>query len=124
LTDVAEKLWDIANLITGFAVAQVLATTFALAKGEIKALKGPMAHWLALGSTLLFASMYLTAIIWCGYKTIDIEPDRHGILLRVAWGRAVAVITVNLALLLALYGHRRGEQIIEETKKHPARLGR
>ena len=48
-----EKLWDLANLITGFAIVQTLATTFALAEGELKIMKGPTAHSYAVIGTII-----------------------------------------------------------------------
>ena len=34
----AEKLWDTANIIAGFAIVQAIATTFSLARLDLKAL--------------------------------------------------------------------------------------
>jgi len=53
----AEKLWDIANVVTGFAVAQVLATTFAMGNHQMAMLSVQQAHWPqpeALSSLRLF----------------------------------------------------------------------
>ena len=62
----AEKLWDLANLIAGFGVLQAIATIFALTKGELKGLRGLAAHRYAAIGTVVFTLFYVIAIIWCG----------------------------------------------------------
>jgi hypothetical protein len=106
---VAEKLWDMANIITGFAIAQVLATTFALAKHELKALKGVPAHWAAFLTTLLFTGFYIGAIVWCGCEGRHLNPTQYDIWTKTMAGRVGAVILFTLVLVLTLVGHRRDE---------------
>ena len=115
---VAEKLWDLANLVTGFAVAQSIATTFTMAKGELRgSLKGSVAHWVAFGSIVLFTSFYLCAIVWC-YKAgspPELAPSSSklapssSIWFTVTVGRVVAVLLFTLVTLGTLYGHGRDE---------------
>lgn len=106
----ADKLWDMANFVTGFAVAQVLATSFGIAKKELKAIKGTVAHCLALAGTLAFTAFYIGAIWWCGWKGLELDGGRADIWLRVTEGRIATVVLFTLVLLLALLGHWRDER--------------
>jgi hypothetical protein len=105
----AEKLWDIANVVTGFAVAQVLATTFAMANHQMAMLSGQQAHWAAAGGTLIFTTFYLVVIIWCYIEGKRLSPKHPLIWRMVNRGRIGAVILFTLALLVTLYGHRNEE---------------
>ena len=49
--NIAEKLWDLGNLVTGFGVVQSLATTYAVAKGELRGFEGTRLHLLAAAGT-------------------------------------------------------------------------
>jgi hypothetical protein len=103
----AEKLWDLANVVTGFAIVQSIATTFEVAKGGLDgSLAGPAAHVAALGATALFAAFYITAIVWCYRKasqrdtSIDVSIWRS-----VTCGRVVAVLLFSLITFVAVCGH-------------------
>jgi hypothetical protein len=111
--NLADKLWDIANFVTGFAIAQVLATTFALVKTELKPLTGALAHWIAFLTTLLFTGFYIYAIVWCEIEGTSISSERHDIWRRVTQGRIIAVGIFTLVLFMALLGHWRDERIRE-----------
>lgn len=112
----AEKLWDLANYVTGFAIAQVIATTFAIANRQILALNGARAHWIALAITLVFTGFYITAIIWCGRKGRPLSPGVHSLWHSVDIGRVAAVSVFTLVLFLALSGHRLDEIKPEQSK--------
>lgn len=105
-----EKLWDLTNLITGFGVLQPLATTFALIKGELRALKGVAAHRVVFIATILFTLLYVGAIIWCwviGSSLDDANNSRIWNLTTI--GRVSIVLIFALVLCTALWGHRRDE---------------
>jgi hypothetical protein len=106
----AEKLWDLANIVTGFAVAQVLATTFTLANRQMLALSGRAAHWYAAGGTFIFTAFYLTAIIWCNHTGAALDATSNNEIWKVVnVGRIFAVVLFTAAMLFTLYGHRRDE---------------
>jgi hypothetical protein len=90
-------------------VVQVLATTFALAKHELTALKGAKAHWIAVFTTLLFTGFYLLVIIWCGSEGRHLNPDQSDIWRQTTQGRVGAVVLFTLVLFLTLLGHRQDE---------------
>ena len=107
----ADKLWDLANLITGFAIAQNLATTFAMAKGEFRnSLKGTAAHIVAFVSTIVFTILYFCAIWWCRSQALD-KPevkyieDMVSLWKHVTVGRVLAVALFTLVTLMTLIGH-------------------
>jgi len=108
---VDEKLWEVANYVTGFAIAQVVATSFAIARKEWPVLKGMLAHCLALAGTLTFTTFYITAIYWCdlvGSEHSSIPPE---IWRRVTQGRTIAVLLFTVVLLVALVGHWRDDRL-------------
>jgi hypothetical protein len=101
-----DKLWDLANIITGFAIVQSLATTFAMAKGELRgSLKGKGDHIGAFICTSLFTVAYIVAIEWCSStgKAHDIGHEK--IWDTVNAGRIFAVILFTLLTLFTLLGH-------------------
>jgi hypothetical protein len=102
----ALKLWDLANLITGFAVAQILATTFALAGGKLRTiLQGPAAHWTAFVVMILVTGLYLTAIVWCGSKGRSLERYHPEVWCVVTAARVGVVVLFRLVEVATLYWH-------------------
>lgn len=107
----AEKLWDLANLVTGFAVAQSIATTFVIAKGDLNnSLRGPGAHFVAIGATLIFTVFYIFAILWCRAKGSSLDSsDNSAIWCPITAGRVFAVVLFTSVTLGTLYGHWNDE---------------
>lgn len=101
----AEKLWDLGNYITAFAVAQVLATTFGVAKREWGALTGDFAHKISLWATGVFTVFYIAAIVWCGYEVMQLSPEHHLVHEIVIFGQVSVVVLFTAILFLALNGH-------------------
>ena len=113
--NMAEKLWDLANLVTGFGVVQTLATTFAIAKRELKGFKGPTPHRFAFAGAVVFTLFYVIAILWCG--RIGSLLDKAGnsqVWTVVTFGRVSSILLFTLVMLGALYGHWRDE--VERSK--------
>jgi uncharacterized membrane protein YidH (DUF202 family) len=125
----AEKLWDLANIITGFAIAQVLATTFALVKGELPPLTGTSAHGAAFILTTGFTVAYIWAIRWCEREWRQLEAAKLATGQEAIWhsatqGRIFAVVLFTLVLLLALLGHWHGERTKPNLPAVPTATGR
>jgi hypothetical protein len=112
--NMAEKLWDLANLVTGFAVVQTLAFIYSLLKRDIK-LPNRSAHWWAAIFTSAFTVGYVIAVIWCGSKGWCIDGANSYFWRRVTFGRASTIIMFGLVALLALFGHWR-----DRPKKPPS----
>jgi hypothetical protein len=109
----ADKIWDLANIVTGFSVAQSLATIFMLAKDEMKLLHDDNGYRIMRKATAVYTLFYLAAIILCGVAGAKLDtgakPD-HSDNTDVWWlvtiGRAVAVIFFTGALYGTIDGHR------------------
>jgi hypothetical protein len=111
----AEKLWDLANLITSFAILQTIATTFAITKGDITGFKGWNAHLFGLVGGAVFAFFYVIAIAWCGVVGSSLDkPDSSFVWNVVTLGRVGGVLLFTVVFAGALWGHWRGET--EQTK--------
>ena len=107
--NLADKMWDLANLVTGFAIAQSLGTTFALAKFELKALTGSVAHWVAFVFTLILTGFYIKAIFLCANMATEHSAFGSQIW-QVTYVREGAIILFTLVMLFALLGHARFER--------------
>jgi hypothetical protein len=104
--DIPEKLWDLANIVTGFAVAQSLAMIYGIGKGDFDTnLNKKCGHAAALILTLLFGIGYCFAIHWCycNAKLQGIDESHLRIWKSVTTGRIASVILFDI-LLLALFG--------------------
>ncbi len=110
--NVAEKLWDLANLTTGFAVAQSIATAFALAKGEFRfALRTKFDHWFGFIATFIFNVLYTVAIVWCRSRALDVQAGLDkSVWTTVTWGRGIAIWLFAVVTLLAFLGHLKNFQ--------------
>jgi hypothetical protein len=107
-TKMSEKLWDLANLVTGFAVAQGLAMIFALVRGEFRrALEDAQGHWVVFGATIVFTGLYIWAIIWC-QRAAQPQSDAQKIWTPVTCGRVAIVTLVTVAMLLTVWAHAEG----------------
>jgi hypothetical protein len=107
--NMSEKLWDLANLVTGFAVVQSLAFIFTMAKNEIK-MPTLLAHWFAFFGTVLFTVGYSVAIVFCGAEGRHRDLVDHADLwCWVTFGRLLAVIIFALAASGMIYLHWRDE---------------
>jgi hypothetical protein len=107
-----EKLWDLANLITGFAVVQSLAVTFGLVKRDLKMLRGPKAHWSAAVGTLLFTVGYVAAVEYCGKKGRCLDVANADIWCWVTLGRTFSICVFALITVGTIYLHRRDLQAV------------
>jgi hypothetical protein len=101
----ADKLWDLANIVTGFAIAHSLATVFMLAKDEMKLLHDETGYRLMYIGTTVFTLFYLTVILLCGLAAPGQEPDKS-IWRVVTVGRILAVTFFTFVLYGTIYGHR------------------
>lgn len=94
------ELWKLANIVTGFAVAQGIAFCYALAKdfAMMQSLSLPVKSVIALIS-FVFAGVYSFAVYNC-WTLVD-RDKREGIWRQVTYGRWVAIW---LFTLLAVFG--------------------
>lgn len=104
---VPEKLWDLANIITGFAVVQGIATAFQVASGGFEtSLTGDLQHWGALVAILLFTGFYTKAIVWCYKEASPRDPCIEvSVWKAVTYGRVAAVLLFTVVTLVTVGGH-------------------
>jgi len=105
-TMMAEKLWDLANLITGFAVAQCLATLFAVVKGDLNRWLTMPKDYLRSGAGMAtFTALYCVALWYCGSRGADLDCGHRGIWIMCTAGRMTAVIVFAAILGVVFWGH-------------------
>jgi hypothetical protein len=106
--NVVEKLWDLANLTTGFAVAQSIATAFAVAKGDFDhALNAAPEHYFGIVGTLVFNALYTGAVVWCRKRASKATNYDNSLWSAVNQGRILAIWLFALVALVAFVGHLR-----------------
>jgi hypothetical protein len=100
----SEKLWDLANLITGFAVAQSLAMIYAIARWDPKyALSTALARPIALVLTVLFNGVYVLFMWWCEQAGRPSNPAGSVHIWKVVtYGRIATIAAFALLLLPTL----------------------
>jgi len=103
--NVADKLWDLGNYVTGFAVAQSLVFIFAMAKDEIKIERPLAGHWACAAGTVLFTAGYLFAIRLCGVEGAVRDASNAPLWRAVTRGREFAVVVFAAVAVAVTYTH-------------------
>jgi hypothetical protein len=112
--DMPSKIWDLANYITGFVVAQALY--FAVAFGTETELQ-KVARRQLCARLLIFMFTFLAMLVYCaaiyvchGYLS-RCQPNDAAMLQEVAYARYGIIVLFQLILLLAIldtFRSRRG----------------
>jgi hypothetical protein len=99
-----DRLWGLANIVTGFAVAQSIALLYALGKDLRDLHKAPMGtkKWIAIPIGL-FSCFYVGAVWGLAWLAIDSDPSEDSIWLWVMVGRSVAIGAFGLFALASLF---------------------
>jgi hypothetical protein len=114
----AEKLWDLANLVTGFAVAQSLAFTYGMAKHDMK-MPGLAAHWMAAIGTIVFTVGYGVAVVLCYIKGRSLDAAANAVVWKwVMFGRVLTVSMFAAVTLVTIYFHWRDEDRTRRLRNH------
>jgi len=114
--DILSKyLWDSANIITGFAVAQTIAFAYACAKPEFRELINTLSVKCTI-SILLFIVRLIEAyaVWWCSNKTIllfktkeqKVNLEITKIIYQAARGRIIAIIFLIIPTMFALWSEQ------------------
>jgi len=69
----SEKLWDLANLITGFAIAQAIAYLYSLGKNDGAQSIAGLIILVVLVLIIFFHILYMWAVLWCHTRVHDLE---------------------------------------------------
>jgi hypothetical protein len=111
--DMAENLWELANIISGFAVIQSIATAFALAKGDFRfSLRTKTEHVIGIASASVFAIFYAGTVAWCWYRATSIDTDSNdqSLWAIVTIGRIGAILLFTVPVIFAFLGHLKNVQ--------------
>lgn len=104
--DFSKGLWDIANLITSFAVAQAVATAFALGKDLAGLLEMPIPVKVAIAFVAyLFGGLYCLAVkrCWDLSRSIDHNLQHNTIWMHVTIGRVICILLFTSLVVLGIF---------------------
>ncbi len=99
-----ERLWDLSNYVTGFAVAQSLATTFSVASGQLKALSGTMAHVIALIAVVMWSGLYCYVVDWLQKRGTKLDSANAELWTLVDCGRYTAIVLFGFVVFITVAG--------------------
>ena len=103
--DLAKKLWDMANLITGFAVAQSLVVSLAIINNQMGWICDPSAPVISIGALVVITLLYCWALVVCGRLGSKLgESEHRDIWCYLTGGRIAAVLLFNVVLLVVIHG--------------------
>ena len=122
-SDFTEKLWNIANLLTGFAVVQTMSFVYACSKPEFADLINRPLVKITIAVHLVVVTLFeCYGVWWCGRKVIELFMDnqppgdgdntkvcvRKKILRHVTLGRILVIVALLVPALLSLYARQLG----------------
>ena len=117
----ADNLWDLANIVSGFAIVQSIATAFALSKGDFRfLLRTKSDHIWGIVGTIVFTAFYLVSVFWCWWraKAIDTNCVDRSIWAWVTSGRIAAIVLFAALVVLTFFGHlRKVRDNLQHSKK-------
>lgn len=75
-SNVSDKLWQLANVMTGFSAVQAVAYTYALGQGDFarRVSQGRIA-WVILIVAVFVNAMLASGIWWCHVQAMKFPPD-------------------------------------------------
>jgi len=99
----AQSYWQLANLVTGFAIAEALATLFAVGNGPRFAEGIRQWRWVVIPLTAVAHSIYCAAVYYCCRQELRLLPEdeseiREGTYAVFA-ARAVSIIVFGVLLI-------------------------
>ena len=106
MSHMENHLWNLANVITGFAVVQSLAFLYALGTTEfMEAVRSPLALWTIAVATVVASAVYCCAIYWVSLKGALLADDERTkeIWTSVTWGRLGAICLFNSVVLVVMF---------------------
>jgi hypothetical protein len=118
-----KDLWQMSNIITGFAVVQTIAFTYACAEPAFGDMINTFYTKITILAHLVLISLAESyAIWWCADRTAHIVesqplkgnmPDTNSdfivkILRQAAWGRIIVVLILLIPSIVSLYARQLG----------------
>ena len=119
---ISKNLWSTSNLITGFAVVQCIAFTYACAKPDFVDMINTFWVKIIIATVLVFVTLAETfAIWWCAKKiVILLESNKKSnettknhakiisIIFQEAKGKIILIVMLLVPIMLSLYAHQLG----------------
>jgi hypothetical protein len=103
--DIRSKLWDLAKLVTGFAIAQAVTLGYQVVNPAFHRAIAPLESLVVtLLVTAIFYAFYFTAVVWCHKRLTETTPTHAKTIRTVSRGQ-IAIIAASLGVsLLAIVG--------------------
>jgi hypothetical protein len=111
----SKYLWDLTNIITGFAIVQTISLTYACGTPEFSVLINRCSIKATISFHLFFVSLgECYAIWWCSKKIITLlnkkEIDEISEITKIinhaAWGRIIVIIILFIPNMLAVWARQ------------------
>ena len=109
MSDMANHLWNLADIITGFAVAQSIAFLYALAQKEFsEAVDNPEASMIIVMATVSASVVYCSAVYLIGTGGSSLTNVEHekNIWASITWGRIAGIMIFNGFVLSIVFLQR------------------
>jgi hypothetical protein len=106
-SEIIARLWDAANLITGFVAVQALAFTYACAGKEF----GDAINTRAAKRTILvvmgaMSIGYCLAVAWCSFQEATLDPQHSRLYWHAAVGRSLFIVAITGFSFIVLYARQ------------------
>lgn len=76
-SDLAEKLWNLANVLTGFNIAQAMAYVYAIGNPTFaKTISKDNVPWIIFVIGVCLNLLWIFAVWWCHYAAVRCPPDK------------------------------------------------
>lgn len=103
--DMVKELWSLANIVTGFSVAQSIAFSFALSKKDlidlqIETIKVKIVLTIII---IIFAAIYSYGVFRCYQLAMSIDRTSDRIWLQVTYGRLASIWLFTLVPVFGLF---------------------
>lgn len=103
-SDIADKLWQLANVMAGFSAVQAVAYTYALGQGDFarRVSQGRIA-WVILVVAVFVNALLAAGIWWCHVQSLKFPPDeRYSKEQFAAFQRLSRSVTIGRLIVVAI----------------------
>ncbi len=103
-SDIADKLWQLANVMAGFSAVQAVAYTYALGQGDFarRVSHGRIA-WVILVVAIFINAILAAGIWWCHVQAVKFPPDeRYSKDQLAAFHRLSRSVTIGRLIIVAI----------------------
>jgi hypothetical protein len=102
--DISTELWSLANIITGFSIAQSIAVAIALGK-DLAGLQRQtsVVKWAVALVTVCFAGLYCFAVHKCWTLARLSDSGVEAVWKQVTYGREIAICVFTLVFIFGLF---------------------